>query len=285
MNKLIGINDVDIENSFLLKRISILFPDHVIIGDYISKKDIFSFLKNIRSKKIFYNNESFHNNYKYYRPNFIYDNVISFSGKRSFYYPIIADFIKSFRYELEPSDNHKDVATCLIASNLKKINKYSLVIQSYPDYKIYGKFHRQTLPYESKNLYESFHRSAILTTTRHLSSLAIENSFQKGYFTEKIIIPLISRTVPLYIGNRCIRNFINPKYFIFESDLNSLTYSQKLSLIYKVSDKLKSLNSLENCFSTIFKDYLCFLDSAFVNEDIFNNAITQSQQFKSKLLA
>jgi hypothetical protein len=284
MNKLIGIKNEDVLNSFILQKISKYFPDHIIIGDYISKKDINQILNIVKNKNIFYNMESFHNNYKYYRPKLILDNVISFDGSKSFFYPLLVDFIKSFKYDLiSPSDN-KNSCTCMIASNLKKINKYKNVIESYPECKIYGKFHSETLSFKSDNPYESFHRSAILTTSKHISALAIENSFQNGYFSEKIIIPLLSRTVPIFIGNKSIEGFINKKYFIYHDELIYLNNDQRTNMILKVYENLQLVNSINLLFTDTFIDYLNFLDNAFIDIDSFKASIFKSQEFKRKLL-
>lgn len=284
MNKLIGIRDIDVQRSFILQKVSKFLPDYIIIGDYISKKDALSVLSCIGKKKIFYNNESFHNNFKYYRPNFLLDYVISFSGSKSFYYPLIADFIKSFQYDLVLPNNNRAISTCLIASNLNKINKYNAEIRFYENCKIYGKYNNNTLFYESTDPYESIHKSAILTTSNHISALAIENSFQNGYFTEKIIFPLLSRTVPIFIGSKSIKNFIKKEYFLFHYELTNLNYNQRNKLIFKIYDKLQIQNNIYSFFTNCFLDYLNFLDNSFFEIGKLKLSILKSQYFRRILI-
>lgn len=53
-------------------------------------------------------------------------------------------------------------------------------------------------------------------------NLAIENSDVEGYHTEKIIEAFISRSIPIYWGNKSIEKEFNKHSFININDFNSL---------------------------------------------------------------
>ena len=53
-------------------------------------------------------------------------------------------------------------------------------------------------------------------------SIAMENTPYNGYTTEKIVTSLQAHTIPIYLGDPAVAEFINPKAFINISDYSSL---------------------------------------------------------------
>lgn len=62
---------------------------------------------------------------------------------------------------------------------------------------------------------------AIKIYTNYKFVLALENLFQEGYFTEKIINPLIANSIPIYWGTPDVFNYINKKRVIYMQDFKS----------------------------------------------------------------
>jgi hypothetical protein len=48
--------------------------------------------------------------------------------------------------------------------------------------------------------------------------LALENFYQEGYFTEKMVNPLIANSIPIYWGTPDVFNYINKKRVIYIQD-------------------------------------------------------------------
>lgn len=58
--------------------------------------------------------------------------------------------------------------------------------------------------------------------SKYKFSIAFENATFRGYTSEKIYTSLNSHTVPIYWGDPCVTNLINPKAFINGNNFNSL---------------------------------------------------------------
>ena len=56
---------------------------------------------------------------------------------------------------------------------------------------------------------------------RYKFTIAFENSYHPGYNTEKIIEPLESGCIPLYNGGERVRDYFNPKSFLYYKDYTS----------------------------------------------------------------
>ena len=59
---------------------------------------------------------------------------------------------------------------------------------------------------------------AVEIYTNYKFVLALENFYQEGYFTEKIINPLIANSIPIYWGTSDVFNYINKKRVIYIQD-------------------------------------------------------------------
>jgi hypothetical protein len=51
--------------------------------------------------------------------------------------------------------------------------------------------------------------------------VAFENEMIDGYITEKLVMPMVSRSIPIYLGDRNVGNYFNKKSFICVNDFNS----------------------------------------------------------------
>ena len=64
----------------------------------------------------------------------------------------------------------------------------------------------------------SYLDDAVEIYTEYKFVLALENFYQEGYFTEKIINPLIAGSIPIYWGTPDVFNYINKKRVIYIQD-------------------------------------------------------------------
>ena len=112
--------------------------------------------------------------------------------------------------------------------------------------------------------------------------IAFENSSMKGYVTEKLIMPMLARSIPIYLGAEDVSDYFNPKSFInvndFENfedciqyvlkvDRDDYLYQSILSEPYLYNNRLdkdlfslyfggKFYHSLENILPTNISQYI-----------------------------
>ena len=48
--------------------------------------------------------------------------------------------------------------------------------------------------------------------------MAIENSYHEGYITEKIMLPFMAGSIPIYYGSNKIKELFNDKSFFYVND-------------------------------------------------------------------
>lgn len=70
--------------------------------------------------------------------------------------------------------------------------------------------------------YQGHYDDCTIIKSNYKFSIASENAFFPGYFTEKILTSLEANTIPIYWGDPFISDFINPKRFIDCTHLNRL---------------------------------------------------------------
>lgn len=64
--------------------------------------------------------------------------------------------------------------------------------------------------------------------------IAFENKKIPGYFTEKIINPLVSGIIPIYWGSEDVKNIINPERFLYIDDIDDNNKLQ--NIIQKIKE-------------------------------------------------
>ena len=75
-------------------------------------------------------------------------------------------------------------------------------------------------------------------------SIAMENSFNTGYVSEKILTCFLAGTIPIYYGDITLESFINPKTFIQIKPWDDIT--EKIKLIKKIDNDDKLYFSMMN---------------------------------------
>ena len=82
------------------------------------------------------------------------------------------------------------------------------------------------------NEHETYNDIAVNLYSSFRFVLAIENTWKEGYFTEKIINPIMAHSVPLYWGHPCVFEYINKKRVIYLpefTDEQLITYLDTLT--------------------------------------------------------
>jgi FkbM family methyltransferase len=68
------------------------------------------------------------------------------------------------------------------------------------------------------NTTETFYDKAIQIYSSYRFVMAIENTWKEGYFTEKLILPILANSIPLYWGHPSAFDYINKKRIIYLPD-------------------------------------------------------------------
>lgn len=117
---------------------------------------------------------------------------------------------------------------------------------------------------------ETYLDQAVKIYTNYKFVLALENFFQDGYFTEKIINPLIANSIPIYWGTPYVFKYINKKRVIYiqdyendnkllekiiEIDNNDIEYNKIISEPIFLENKYPEniMEELENKIKKIFE--------------------------------
>lgn len=74
--------------------------------------------------------------------------------------------------------------------------------------------------------------------------IAFENSCMKGYITEKLIMPMLARAIPIYLGADDVSDYFNPKSFINVNDFEN--FEECIHYILKVDSDNTLYQSILN---------------------------------------
>jgi len=90
--------------------------------------------------------------------------------------------------------------------------------------------------------------------------ISFENKEVEGYITEKLIMPMIARCIPIYLGSSDVNKYFNPKSFINVKDFNS--FQDCIDYVLKVDNEPELYQSIINepflYNNTIDKDIFSF---------------------------
>lgn len=169
--------------------------------------------------------------------------------------------------------------------NIKKYNVYDkklncILITSNPTQKIRLKLFEELKKVDTNNSIRSLGKclntennqiiewgSDLTEIYKHFKFvLAIENSYNEGYITEKIILPFISGSIPIYYGTDKIKEIFNEKSFFYVND-----YLKKGFLLEDIAHEIMLLCNDDN-ENTGWKKYM--------KEPILNNNIHEILKVK-----
>ena len=149
-------------------------------------------------------------------------------------------------------------------------NKFIIELNKYKVVENAGKYRKNVNFIENPKSHK--YQNKVNFLKQYKFSIAMENSFNTGYISEKIITCFLAGTIPIYYGDTSLESFINPKTFIQIKPWDDI--KEKIKLIKKIdtNDKLyfKMLNEDLNADTLISKlqaqdyqdmaDYIFFQD-------------------------
>jgi GR25 family glycosyltransferase involved in LPS biosynthesis len=146
----------------------------------------------------------------------------------------------------------------VLSGHQYRVKLLKLLNQSNVEFDLYGrdnkynlKEYKCSLPYHNKDLGLEQYRYTV----------AIENTFKGGYFTEKILDGILSECVVFYLGCTNISSYINPEAFIqlsgdLQNDLDTITLYTKDDTLwnekkYIIRDEKQRILKRMNLFDRI----------------------------------
>jgi hypothetical protein len=161
------------------------------------------------------------------------------NAKFNIYYP----FMYSSLHERRKSTNNKDYISpktkfcCFMykAHHEHRV-KYFKLLSSYKKVDALGKSCNNVNIPDTRginNESETYNDIAVDLYKNYKFVIAVENGDKPGYFTEKILNPIIANSIPIYWGNHDVFNFINKKRVIYIPDY---TDNELLKLIERLDN-------------------------------------------------
>jgi hypothetical protein len=74
--------------------------------------------------------------------------------------------------------------------------------------------------------------------------ISFENKEVEGYISEKLIMPMIARCIPIYLGSSNVNEYFNPRSFINVNNFNS--FQDCIDYVLKVDNEQELYNSIIN---------------------------------------
>jgi hypothetical protein len=188
--------------------------------------------------------ESWMNNY--YVDLFIGSRLDSYS-KNHIYFPQFYQSIYEFRKSIDPNDYRKQKTKfCAYMYNYDVEHRVNLfnTIMCYKNVDAFGK---------SKNNIKKQNTRFIITDEITYNDIAVkeyeeykfviscENKDVNGYFTEKLLHPLIANCIPIYWGNVNVFDIINKKRVIYAPDFTNEELVERIKFLDTHSDEYEKI--------------------------------------------
>lgn len=116
---------------------------------------------------------------------------------------------------------------------------------------------------------ETYNDIAVKIYSEYKFVLAIENTIKEGYFTEKLLNPILANSIPIYYGTSDAFQIINKKRVIYFDDFE--TYDKLINYIIELSYNETKYNEILN-------------EKIFVRDDINLNNYNQFIENQIKTL-
>lgn len=262
--------------------------DYRIFFDSLTIRQTAVLLKSILTKDkkvIFFCSEGSGHSFRYWRPyqraKFIFGHM---DTPNAIFYNIFFEEelkIKSSLYD-HTSKSGSDLIekVCFISSNYNKLkqlqNEDPLI---YSELDIFGEYHTPIPRSQSSD------RSAdsLLTCSKYMASLCIENNEQEGYFQGSALWALYALTPPILKAAPKWKNFIRKEFVIDYTDYKVMNKEQRFKAISAVQERLYSGDTF---LTNLSQDYIAFLKETFTKDEEPNleKIIKDSKIFRKKFL-
>ncbi len=207
---------------------------------------------------------------------------IAFSTIDTFNAHCIIDFYYVYQaiFEYKKSINPKDhirkktkfCAYMYSVDHKHRINIFNLITQ-YKKVDALGKSCKNVDIIDSRNVLnesETYNDIAVEIYSGYKFVISMENTFAPGYFSEKLLNPIIANSIPIYWGPPDVFNYFNKKRFIYIPD-----YTQE-----ELIEKIKYLDENESEYNKIIEENIftdkCYEPNNFISnvKDKFNKLLS-----------
>jgi hypothetical protein len=142
----------------------------------------------------------------------------------------------------DKTDISKALGVSMISSSKKFAEGHRLRHQIYDNYKdtsvdMFGTITGKRIASKNDGLND------------YMFSIAVENSIQDGYWTEKILDCFATKTVPIYWGSKTVGDYFNKDGILFFNNLNELgeiikscTEEKYQSMLSAIEDNFKAVD-------------------------------------------
>jgi hypothetical protein len=189
-------------------------------------------------------------------------------NKKYIYYPYLYYSLNEHKYSINSSDYNNtknNFCAYMYTREFEHRQKYFYLISTYKKVDGLGKCCNNINIENTRSVYNNkitYNDIAVKIYSDYKFVLAIENTFTKGYFTEKLINPIIANSIPIYWGHDYVFNYINKKRVIYIPDFK--TDEQLIEYIRYIDN-----NDVE--YNRIINENIYIKSNEDVIEDFKNN--------------
>ena len=175
--------------------------------------------------------------------------ILKQNSKTNVYYPFAYQSLFEHRKSIDKKDYMcKKTKFCVYMQRSDAAHRirYFKLISKYKKVDALGESCKNTKKKTSRHIYnknETYNDIAVDVYKDYKFVIAMENANVNGYFTEKILNPLIANSIPIYWGNDHIFNFINKKRMIYVHDYSDDELLKYLKMLDENDDEYNKIIS------------------------------------------
>jgi len=156
------------------------------------------------------------------------------NAKYHIFYPQMYSSLFEHKKSIDPKDyifNKTKFCAYMYRAQHEHRKKYFNLISKYKVVDALGECCKNTpiaITRDINNETETYNDIAVELYKDYKFVIAVENTYVDGYFTEKIINPLIANSIPIYWGDKKVFDYINKKRVIYIPDYTDDELLQKI---------------------------------------------------------
>lgn len=231
------INTINVNNNYNINRVKNYNLANIIISHICDR----NYLHNSNAIKIIINSESSKRQYLG-----IYDIYITSTlfvkQKNYIYLPFLYQSLleRKKRGKIH-NNNNKNFCIYLYSATHKHRVKYFNLLNNYKKVDAPGKCcHNIELNTDRDSI--NYLNEAVQLYSKYKFVISIENTFETGYFTEKIINPILAGSIPIYSGDSYVFNYINKERVIYINDFSC--EKDLMNYVEKIDNDIELYNSI-----------------------------------------
>jgi len=157
------------------------------------------------------------------------------SLKGAIYYPFLYMALAEMRCKEFPSTDKTKFCAFMYHKDYEHRNMIFRKIHGFKSVDALGKASNNVAIENSRYTYtenNTFYDVAVKMYSEYKFVISVENCWKEGYFTEKILMPILAHSIPLYWGHPSVFQYINKERVIYlpdyKDDAELFSYLQKL---------------------------------------------------------